>query len=49
LSTFLGNVFLGEHVSVQHWAGTVLVFLGVALVSSTSLRTTFGPQQNAAL
>ena len=39
LSTFLGNVFLGEHVSAQHWAGTVLVFLGVALVSSTSLRS----------
>jgi drug/metabolite transporter (DMT)-like permease len=49
LSTFLGSVFLGEHVSGQHWAGTVLVFLGVALVSSTSFRTTFGAQQNAPL
>ncbi len=36
LSTVLGRVFLGEQVSAQHWAGTVLVFLGVALVSSTS-------------
>jgi drug/metabolite transporter (DMT)-like permease len=48
-STFLGSVFLGEHVSAQHWLGTVLVFLGVALVSSTSFRTTFGPQQDAAV
>ena len=39
LSTVLGRVFLGEQVSPQHWAGTVLVFLGVALVSSTSFRT----------
>ena len=40
LTSFLGSVFLGEHISAQHWMGIVLVFLGVALVSSTSLRTT---------
>jgi drug/metabolite transporter (DMT)-like permease len=39
-STLLGKVFLGEQVSVEHWIGTVLVFLGVAVVSSTSFRTT---------
>jgi drug/metabolite transporter (DMT)-like permease len=42
LSTLLGKVFLGEAVSMRHWMGTVLVFLGVALVSSTSFATTFG-------
>jgi drug/metabolite transporter (DMT)-like permease len=40
LTTLLGRLFLGEQVSGQHWAGTVLVFLGVALVSSTSFITT---------
>jgi len=39
LSTLLGGFFLGEHVSAQHWMGTLLVFAGVALVSSTSFRT----------
>jgi bacterial/archaeal transporter family protein len=36
-STFLGKVFLCEAVSIQHWAGTVLVFAGVAMVSSVPL------------
>jgi drug/metabolite transporter (DMT)-like permease len=48
LSTFLGSAFLGEHVSGQHWLGTVLVFLGVAMVSSTSIRTTLAPRQDPA-
>jgi uncharacterized membrane protein len=39
MSTLLAKFFLGEHVSAQHWVGTVLVFLGVALVSSTSFAT----------
>lgn len=39
LSTLLGNIVLGEHVSYQQWAGTLLVFAGVALVSSTSFKT----------
>ena len=42
LTTVLGRVFLGEQVSARHWLGTVLVFLGVALVSSTSLSTVLG-------
>lgn len=45
LSTLLGSVFLGEHVSLQHWMGTALVFLGVALVSSTSLQASVVPQE----
>jgi drug/metabolite transporter (DMT)-like permease len=45
-STFLGKVFLGEQVSVQHWMGTLLVFLGVVLVSTTSLSSTFKAQRS---
>jgi drug/metabolite transporter (DMT)-like permease len=39
ITTFLGKIFLNEQVSLLHWAGTALVFLGVVVVSSTSLRT----------
>jgi drug/metabolite transporter (DMT)-like permease len=39
VSTVLGKFVLDEQVSLGHWAGTLLVFAGVALVSSTSLRT----------
>jgi drug/metabolite transporter (DMT)-like permease len=39
VSTVLGKFVLAEQVSLGHWAGTLLVFAGVALVSSTSLRT----------
>jgi drug/metabolite transporter (DMT)-like permease len=42
LSTVLGRFFLGEQVSVQHWVGTGLVFLGVVLVSSTSFSSNLG-------
>ncbi len=48
LSTALGRFFLNEQVSPQQWAGTVLVFLGVALVSSTSFSTTRPAAQNEA-
>jgi drug/metabolite transporter (DMT)-like permease len=34
-STLLGKVFLSEEVSAARWLGTVLIFLGTALVSST--------------
>jgi len=47
LSTVLGRVFLGEQVSAQHWAGTILVFLGVALVSSTSFTSSLGTSTRA--
>jgi len=40
LAALFGSVFLHEVVSAQHWTGTVLIFAGVALVSSTSQNTT---------
>lgn len=47
LSTFLGNVVLGEHVSLQQWLGTLLVFAGVALVSSSSFNTSLRVDSDA--
>ncbi len=38
-STLLGRFFLAEQVSIGGWLGTILIFLGSALVSSTSQRT----------
>jgi uncharacterized membrane protein len=38
-STLLGRFFLAEQVTMGGWLGTVLIFLGTALVSSTSQRT----------
>jgi uncharacterized membrane protein len=43
LNAVLGHVFLGEHISAGRWAGTLLIVAGIALVGSTSVRTT-GPQ-----
>lgn len=40
LSTFLGKYFLREQVSMGRWLGTLLIFLGTVLVSTTSARTT---------
>ncbi len=40
LNVAAGRVFLGEHVSLARWAGALLIVAGVALVSSTSIRTT---------
>ena len=37
---FLGRYFLGERVSWQHWAGTVLIMVGISLVGLTSANTT---------
>ena len=42
IATFLGVTFLHETVSGQHWLGTLLIFLGAALVGSTAHSTT-GP------
>ncbi|MBV9940047.1 MAG: hypothetical protein JO150_16195 [Acidobacteriaceae bacterium] len=36
ISTVLARVFLQENVSTESWIGTVLVFLGTALVGPTS-------------
>jgi uncharacterized membrane protein len=40
IAAFLGKTFLSETVSGQRWLGTVLIFAGAALVSSTSPSTT---------
>ena len=40
LSAGLAQRFLGESVSLEHWAGIALICLGSAFVGSTSLRTT---------
>jgi drug/metabolite transporter (DMT)-like permease len=40
LSVFLGNTVLGEHVAIQQWLGTFLIFAGVALVGTTRFSTT---------
>ncbi len=40
LATFLGMTCLHEAVSGEHWLGTILIFLGAALVGSTAHSTT---------
>ena len=40
LAVFLGKVFLHETVTRQRWLGTLLIFVGAALVGSTSRSTT---------
>lgn len=40
LAAVFGKVFLHEDVSARQWVGTVLIFLGTALVSSTAHNTT---------
>lgn len=35
IAAFLGKVVLHEVVTTQRWLGTVLIFIGAALVSST--------------
>lgn len=40
LAAFLGKVVLHEDVTNRRWLGTVLIFIGAALVSSTQQKTT---------
>lgn len=40
LATLFGQVFLHESVTAQQWLGTVLIFMGTALVGSTAHNTT---------
>lgn len=40
IAALMGKTFLNETVSVGRWLGTVLIFLGAALVGSTSHTTT---------
>jgi uncharacterized membrane protein len=39
LSALMGRYFLGEQVSPQRWAGTLLIVAGTALVGRTTVRT----------
>ena len=39
LTSVVGRVFLGEHVSAKRWIGSVLIMAGTALVGSTAVRT----------
>jgi drug/metabolite transporter (DMT)-like permease len=39
LSAALGAFSLGEHVSIAHWGGVLLIFSGVVLVGRTRPRT----------
>jgi uncharacterized membrane protein len=40
LAALLGHAILSEPVSNERWLGTILIFLGAALVSSTPRNTT---------
>jgi uncharacterized membrane protein len=40
IAAFMGKIVLNEVVSGQRWLGTVLIFAGAALVSSTAPSTT---------
>jgi drug/metabolite transporter (DMT)-like permease len=39
LAAILGRIFLAEAISPEHWAGTILIFAGVALVGITRDKT----------
>ena len=45
LAALLGAIWLGEHVSLSRWAGILLIFGGVALVSRTKPRTAPTPDR----
>lgn len=47
VSALMGRVFLQEHVSIERWAGTLLIVAGIALVARTGPRTTPAPVQGA--
>ncbi|MGH9608157.1 MAG: hypothetical protein ACRD34_00650 [Bryobacteraceae bacterium] len=40
VSACYGKVFLNEHISSQRWLGIALIFIGIALVGTTSSKTT---------
>jgi uncharacterized membrane protein len=43
LNAALGKMFLGESISWQRWAGTLLIVFGTVLVGMTAANTTAGP------
>jgi transporter family protein len=40
IAAVYGKLFLGEQISAQRWLGTALIFVGIAFVGSTSVKTT---------
>jgi drug/metabolite transporter (DMT)-like permease len=46
-AALLGRFFLHEEVSPARWAGTILIFLGVAVVGATPQNTTSGPEEHS--
>ncbi len=40
LNAFMSWKYLGEHVSLMRWVGTLIIFAGVAVVSRTEQKTT---------
>jgi drug/metabolite transporter (DMT)-like permease len=42
LAAVFGKLFLGESVTPAHWSGTILIFLGTAMVGSTDQQTKAG-------
>ena len=38
LTVILSKVFLGEHISMARWLGTIVISFGVLLVSETPLK-----------
>jgi uncharacterized membrane protein len=45
LTAILGRYFLGEEISYQGWAGTVLIVTGIILVGLTEANTTGSEQR----
>ncbi len=39
LSALMGRYFLGEHVSLRRWAGTIFIVAGTAIVGRTAVRS----------
>jgi drug/metabolite transporter (DMT)-like permease len=46
VSAVMGRLFLQEHVSVERWAGTLLIVAGIALVARTGPRTSPAPARS---
>lgn len=39
LAAVFGKLFLNETINRTHWAGTLLIFLGTAMIGATDLKT----------
>ncbi len=48
VSALMGRIFLHEHVSLQRWAGTLLIVSGIGLVARTNPHTMPAPEAQPA-